>query len=62
MSTPETCDTLDDVAKYKQQSLNSLVTSYAELPLDKLVILCIRNSYTKQEISDAIKEYINDNN
>jgi UDP-N-acetylenolpyruvoylglucosamine reductase len=57
--TPETCNTLEDVAKYKQQSLNSLVRTYAGVPLDKLVTTCLKNGYSKIEISNAIKGYIN---
>jgi DNA-binding transcriptional regulator YhcF (GntR family) len=59
MLTPETCNTLEDVAKYKQQSLNSLMVEFADTSLDKLVTFCLKHGYTKQEISEAIKEYIN---
>ena len=62
MLTPETCNTLDDVAKYKQQCLNALMVEYSDTPLDRLVTLCLKNGYTKQDISTAIKEYINGRN
>ena len=60
--TPETCETLEDVAKYKQQTLNSLMVDFADTPLDKLVTICLSHGYTKKQISEAIKEYINGRN
>ena len=56
---PSDCQTLQDVEIYKQESLNSLVSTFADLPLDSIVTRSLNNGYSRDQISIAIKEYIN---